>query len=406
MSRPRRVLIFACGNTLSHVAQALAIAEELETHKLETHVAFAPRRVAWAAGFFPRCHSLPELWEASAVPFPCLAWFADSGRVESCLAAQEKLVRELKPGLVIGIFDFLSKAAARDLPFVTVNGGCMLPFYPGVLGCEDTFSNAAQRQWETMDRFWQYAARHLEPALRRRHLPAPERANEMLLGNRNLIYEIEELCGVSPLPENTRAIGPIFWSGWERVSESPPELPADRPTVYLNAGTLSFHQQCLQRLMTEIMKLPVRLLASLGQGVLSPAPLLSPNPYPFVRPFLSPRRATSIADVVVCSGGIGTCYQNLSCRVPSLVVPMHPEQATNGIHLERHGCGRVLVPDLVFLGRPKQYASAIQYEQFRSLLGEMLEKKASFSRTLEAMSERVTAHDAPGSVRQVVEEML
>ena len=398
----RRILIFPAGNTLSHVAQALAIAERLESSGIECHLAAAAARVTWAAQFHPRCHVIPELWEPSGMPFPCLRWFSNRDHVERCLAAQEDLIRRLKPGLVIGIFDFLCRSSAQDIPVVAINGACMLPWFNGVLGFSETDTPLRRQQQQTMERFWEFAARSVASSLQRRHLPVPLRANELLLGHHNVIYELRELCGVPNLPRECHAIGPIFWRGWEQLGEQPPwKKSAGQVIVHICAGSLAIHARVVEHLIAAVEKLGVRVLASTGQTGFSRT-----SAECFSRPMLSPVKAANAADVAVCTGGIGVCYQNLASGVPSLVVPLQPEQATNGIHFQQQGCGRALVPEVVFIGHVRQYADAINYEQFAVVLREMIEQRARFAAPMEEMSRQLHACDALGFISGLVAGLL
>lgn len=402
MTNERRILVFPAGNTLSHVAQALAIAKTLESAGMECHLATAAVRAGWASQFHPRCHSISELWEPSGLPFPCLRWFSNRSHVERCLASQEDLIRRLKPGLVIGIFDFLCRSSARGIPVIAINGACMLPWFKGVLGFFETDTPARQQQKKTMDLFWEYAAQCVAPSLRRRHLDVPARANELLLGDHNFIYEIRELCGVPDLPRECHVIGPIIWPGWEKLGEQPPWDKSDgQITVRVNAGSLAIHVGVLEHLITTMEQMEVRVLASTGQNGFSRA-----NQHCFCRPLLSPARAAKVADVAVCTGGIGACYQNLVYGLPSLVVPLQPEQATNGIHFQQQGCARALAPEVVFIGQVRQYAEAINYDQFVSVLREMIEQRASFAAPLKRMQRHLRACDALEFIGRFVAGLL
>lgn len=402
MLSERRILIFPAGNTLSHVAQALAIAARLERSGRECHLAMAAVRTGWAAPFHPRCHAIPELWEPSGLPFPCLRWFSNRDHIERCLTAQEELIRRIKPALVIGIFDFLCRSSARGIPVLAINGACMLPWFTGVLGFSDTNTLLRRQQQQTLARFWEYAARAVAPSLRRRHLPAPARANELLLGDHNFVYEIRELCGVPNLPDACQAIGPIFWPGWEQLGEAPPwEKSANQPTVHLCAGSLAIHPEVMHRLLAAVEQLGARVQVSTGAAGFSQT-----SERRFCRPFLSPVKAAESADVAVCTGGIGTCYQNLACGVPSLVVPLQPEQATNGLHFQQQGCARTLAPEVVFVGQTRQYTDAINYPGFAAALRDLLEQRASFAAPLERLRQQVATGDALESISRFVSRRL
>jgi UDP-N-acetylglucosamine:LPS N-acetylglucosamine transferase len=64
------------------------------------------------------------------------------------------------------------------------------------------------------------------------------------------------------------------------------------------------------------------------------------------------------AALLVCHGGQMTVFEALEQRVPVLVIPFQPEQAHNGVCLERMGCGRRLAPAVAFKGNADVYEKA------------------------------------------------
>ena len=54
-----------------------------------------------------------------------------------------------------------------------------------------------------------------------------------------------------------------------------------------------------------------------------------------------------------------TVFEALYNKVPVVVMPFQPEQAHNGICLERIGCGRLLVPSKTFVGSSGIYTDAL-----------------------------------------------
>jgi hypothetical protein len=58
-------------------------------------------------------------------------------------------------------------------------------------------------------------------------------------------------------------------------------------------------------------------------------------------------------------------------RIPVFVLPLQPEQAHNGVCLERMGCGRRLVRGVVFTGQADYSAAALLERSVDSLADEM-----------------------------------
>jgi UDP:flavonoid glycosyltransferase YjiC (YdhE family) len=401
MPRRKRILLLPNTNTLSHVARAVACADWLEAAGYETHVGLSERRLAWASTHHRRCHPLRELWETSGVPFPCIGWFSDAPSIERCFQSQEAVLKRVKPDLVVSVFDFISAAVAPPIPRISINGACMLPFYAGVLGFDETPTEARRTQKRILDNFWRYAARSFLAPWRARHLDPRERLNECLLGDVNLLYEIQEIGQLGPLPDHCQWIGPVFWEGWERLGAAIPWSPDDsRPTIYVNSGTLNSGRSATDEIVEACLRAGARVLVSSGAGGATGV-----SDHLYCQPLLPPHAATGLADVVVCTGGAGACYANLRQGVPSLVVPTQPEQVTNGLHLAAAGCGRVLIKNQVFLGHSVVYEKAFDRRRFEDELREMLEGR-SWLNPLKAMRQRLEACDTRGRFLSMVTRLL
>jgi hypothetical protein len=364
----RPILLFPNSNTLSHIARALALAYWLEAEGFECHIGLSNSRKTWATRFWGRCHGLFELWEPSGVPFPCLHWFADPRYVEACVTSQESVIADVKPELVVGIFDFPSALSCGPIPRISINGACMLPAFEGVLGFDETPTPRRDEQQRILSHFWSFAAQSFATALEKRRMPLRRSARELLLGSVNLLYEIEEICGLKHMPPDYHPIGPIAWPGWEELGHKASWHPhAHVPTIYLNAGTLMKDERIMTAILDECLATGSRVLVSSGdQG-----PSWTTERV-FCQPFLAPGWCTNLADVAVCTGGVGSCYTNLAYGVPSLVVPMQPEQATNGLQLQRSGCGAVYRHNVVFIGDSRPYYDNFDRGHFSNLLHRLL----------------------------------
>jgi UDP:flavonoid glycosyltransferase YjiC (YdhE family) len=401
MPRRKRILLLPNTNTLSHAARAFACADWLEAAGYETHVGLSERRLAWASTHHRRCHPLRELWETSGVPFPCIGWFSEAVHIEHCFRSQASVLKHVQPDLVVGIFDFISAAVAPPVPRISINGACMMPFYPGVLGFDEVCTEARRTQQRILDNFWRYGARSFSGPCRARRAEPRERLNECLLGDVNLLYEIEEIGRLSPLPDHCHWIGPIFWEGWERLGAVIPWSREDSlPTIYVNSGTLTKDRWLTDQIIQACLRVGARVLVSSGAEGASVA-----SDRLLCQPFLPPRTATELADAVVCTGGAGACYTHLRQGVPSLVVPTQPEQATNGLNLEAAGCGRVLIKNQVFLGHSVVYEKAFDRGRFEDELRGMVDERAVLG-ALKAMRQRLEACDTRGRFLSVVTRLL
>ena len=63
--------------------------------------------------------------------------------------------------------------------------------------------------------------------------------------------------------------------------------------------------------------------------------------------------------LLICHGGQMTVFDALYHKIPVVVMPFQPEQAHNGVCLERLGCGCRLIPPQPFRQNPRVYTEAL-----------------------------------------------
>ena len=81
-----------------------------------------------------------------------------------------------------------------------------------------------------------------------------------------------------------------------------------------------------------------------------------------------------------------TIFEALSQQVPVLVVPFHPEQAHNGLCVERIKCGRSLLPPTTFKGDLQAYPDAFS--------------RQSNAKIVEAIEQIISDHSIVEGLRQ------
>ncbi len=403
MGRKRRALLFPNTNTLSHFTRALSVAEWLDAHGFEAHIGLSYSRRFWAARFYNRCHRISELWEPSGIPFPCLKWFSNKNHIQKCIESQEVLIREIKPDVIIAVFDFVSAVTSGNIPRISINGYCMLPIYHGVLGFDEQQSPERDEQKRIFENFWSFSAQPFIEPLYARNKPSVKHANELLVGDINCIYEIDAICCPQMERDTYRFVGPIIWDGWDSLGEIPPwRHEPDKLTLYLNFGTLAKDKKMMNMLIRRCVSIGARVLVSSGMKG-----LIETSDTVFCRPFISPRYATEISDIVVCTGGVGSCYSNLLHGIPSLVIPTQPEQATNGLKMQRAGCGRILTHNVIFIGDLQQFNRAFDFAGFCTILNEMVTqvRNNQFTR-LPEIQQIVQQYPTRELIREAVNEVV
>ncbi len=82
-----------------------------------------------------------------------------------------------------------------------------------------------------------------------------------------------------------------------------------------------------------------------------------------------------------------TVFEALQNKVPAVVMPFQPEQAHNGVCLERMGCGTRLIPPRPFQGNPGVYIEALERmsdEEIRSKINGLMRDPMTEKRLSEA----------------------
>ena len=353
-----RFLILPSNNTLSHVVKSLAIRDALHSRGHDAHLAVSAGR----AGFLERLrlgsyHVLPDIQEADGGPSPAFSWFR-AARVERCVRAELDLIRELRPDAVLGVFRFTGRLSATlaEVPYHSLICGSMIPACDEVLGFERDAPQAAHQ--DAALRFFRRAcADRLRPALRALGLADVEDAWQLLLGRSTYLWDFPEF---QPLPANRgwRHVGPVRWGGWPL-----PEADAARlrrlagPIAYVAFGTGGVSPDLLARLVELLWSMNYAVALALGGQALAGAaarallPTDATDQRLAVFDSLPAERVMNQVSLLVCHGGQGLVFEALRHRVPVFVLPLQPEQAQNGRCVERLGCGRRLVRDVVFNGR-------------------------------------------------------
>ncbi|WP_005036017.1 glycosyltransferase [Holophaga foetida] len=350
-----RFLIVPSNNSLSHLGKALALEEALvrRGHKVLVAVgeAHAPRLRAMGR----RAAVLPDIQEADGGGFPTPAWFRNPEHIRACVLAERQLLREFRPDRALGIFRFTLGLSARmeGIPCDSLICACMLPESPEVLGFAAD-EPGLEEQRAMLQTFYRYAGSRLSRSL---GLEPLADIRSLLHGERTFLWDVPEFAPLPELPQVKR-VGPLSWRGWP---PSPLDLEALRkgpePLAVLSFGTCVGSAEVAEQVIGALRRLGYRVLvAAGGQEALLEGP---PDPG-VIRAAMAPmHQILPMASLMVCHGGQMTVFEALGHRVPVLVIPFQPEQAQNGVALERIGCGGRLVPPTPYVFSQGVYLRAL-----------------------------------------------
>jgi UDP:flavonoid glycosyltransferase YjiC (YdhE family) len=345
-----RYLLTPCNNTLSHIAKSLALRHALEARGHEVFLAVSARRTAFLDRIGEgRYVILPDIQEADAAPLPGFSWFRPE-RFEACVHAEVELLRTLRPDAVLGVFRFTGpvSAALAGVPYDSLICGAMTPACAEVLGFAKN-EPGEQEQARALSFFRETCAQRLRPALTRLGLPAIEDIWQLLEGKRTFLWDTPEF---QPLPEQPTYchVGQVLWNNWPHHDVDLQKLDTlGGPIAYVAFGTGSVPAGWLPHLVEALWHIGCSVALGLG-GQQAPDELPVDPARLAVFDFLPVEQVLPRAALVVCHGGQGLIFEALRQHTPVFVLPMQPEQAQNGVCLERIGCGHRLLRGVVFGG--------------------------------------------------------
>lgn len=355
-----KFLLVPENNSLSHVAKCLAIEDGLTSQGHDVLLAVSRKSASFLRGVGRSCAVIPDLQENDGAAFPTVQWFSNPGKIAECIAAEVALIKEYRPDRVLGVFRFTVKAAAAlcGIPYDSLSCGCLLPSHGEVLGFAPG-EEGGDLQGEYLDLFFRYAGDRVSGVLKRLGLAGITDVREMLQGERTFLWDFPEFAPIPHAP-GVHHVGPIAWHSWPHDEGKGTGLfDSARPLAVVSFGTCINSTDAAARL--------VRLLAELGYQVVLAAGGQSEliesaanHPRVTICRFAPLHLLFPHAKLLVCHGGQMTVFEALAHRVPVLVLPLQPEQAHNGVCLERLGTGRRLLRPQIFRGAPRVYTEAFE----------------------------------------------
>jgi UDP:flavonoid glycosyltransferase YjiC (YdhE family) len=398
--RRPRILFVAEAVTLAHVARPLALAGGLDPARYEVVFASEPRfGEPWRArGFEHRpIRSIPpeQFLAALAAGRPVY----DFRTLESYLAEDLDLIRQVEPDVVVGDFRLTLSVGARiaEVPYLAIANAYWSPFadptYPmpefplsrilGVRLATPLFHLARPMAF----------AMHTRPLDRLRKAHGLARLGDDLRrtytdADRTLYADVPELVPTRGLPPDHRYLGPVEWSP---EIEAPPwwdEIPVDRPVIYATTGS-SGRPGLLASVLEALGDLPVTVIAaSAGKAISGRIPSNAR-----VAPYLPGREAAARSSLVICNGGSPTTHQGLGVGTPVLGLAENLDQHLNMRSIVERGAGLLVRSEHA---RPRAIRAAVE-----RLLGE-----PSFRSVARDLAETFARYDPHARFRAVLDEVI
>jgi UDP:flavonoid glycosyltransferase YjiC (YdhE family) len=347
--RRLRVLFVAEAVTLAHVARPFVLAKGLDSSRFEAVLAADPRYQSfWKDLPFALrpIRSIPsERFRAAlAQGRPLYDLATLRGYVQEDLA----VIGETNPDVVVGDFRLSLAVSARvaKIPYLAITNAYWSPYgrqrFPlpelamarhlGLPIARTLFGFArpfafAYHSLPLNGLLKEYGLQSLGFDLRRIYAEA----------DHTLYADVPEMAPTFDRPDNHHYLGPILWSPAVELPDWWQEVPDDRLVVYVNLGS-SGRGELLSVILDALADLPIAVLAAtLGRGLLQPAP-----PKLWLADVLPGDRAAARAGLVICNGGSPSTHQALAAGTPVLGVASNMDQHLNMAGVERLGAGMLV----------------------------------------------------------------
>jgi UDP:flavonoid glycosyltransferase YjiC (YdhE family) len=402
------ILLIPGSNSLSHVAKCAALEAQL-TRRGHTVLIAVTREYTRFLQRLDLAHTiLPDIQESDGGGLPSLAWFRSPDRLASCIQSEIALMKRFQPDRVVGVFRFTLRVSTAFLgvPYDSVACGCMMPDCEETLGFGSNEKDSQEATYQSLylDNFYRFAAKRISVAMGRLGLAAVRDIRQLLDGDRTFLWDYPQFM---PLPGIKRRVhvGPLRWNRWPDLS-APPESFADnhRPTALVSLGTRPAGRR--------VVKKAVRCLLACGYNVLvvcgghkNLMDIMPREPHVRCWEFAPLGHLIHQADLVVCHGGQMTIFEALQHRMPVLVIPSQPEQAHNGVCLERIGCGRRLAPPLAFKGDPRAFTDAFLQQPDADII-ELIQPVSTANEMQDGLKhaqQHLRRYDAPNMIADLME---
>jgi UDP:flavonoid glycosyltransferase YjiC (YdhE family) len=343
----KRILFVSENVTLAQVVRLVTLARGLESAAYEVHFASSEfPELVFAGTDFTR-HEL----ETSSAQQADSALRAGRRLYEKStllryIAAETKLLRAVRPDLVVGDFRWTvpTSAALCGVPSAVLINAYWSPFAPrerfpvpdhpivrflGEALTEQYFPRAVPR-------VFQHFAEPLNAARQKHGLPPVGSLLEVLThGDYTLYPDDPWLTPVDQAPDSHHFIGPVFWQPDVCDDGLPLDDAGGPPLVYVTLGS-SGSAELLPLLIEVLADLPVTaIVATAGRARLSGLPSNV-----VARPFVRGAEVARRARLVISNGGSTTGYQALSQGTPVLGLPSNFDQYLATEVIVRAGAGQ------------------------------------------------------------------
>jgi MGT family glycosyltransferase len=342
-----KILLVPFAPSLAHITRCLSVAESMKARGHDCRFALGSEGegIIRKAGF--TTYLLPDISGEVFRNVKGWGWLSKS-YIRENLSAELNIIDEFRPDLIIYDFRFTTLLAGkiRNIPTVSILHSTALAL---MLEPKSTARKliSSDRKSPAIFRFifpsvftWiiRRPLRYFKPYLKRYRLKKPKTVFNMLMGDLVLVADPAEL--ISPgveLPDNCILAGPLTWSGWENKFTWPE--PTSKPIIYITMGSTVEALPLLHKLLDAVSTLPYNIIVSTGSMKFDYKDKPE-NLHLFS--YVPGKAAATISSLVIYHGGHETLMQVLSAGVPSMVIPVNPDQILVAKQIRELGLGDYL----------------------------------------------------------------
>ncbi|KKR53715.1 MAG: Glycosyl transferase, UDP-glucuronosyltransferase [Parcubacteria group bacterium GW2011_GWA1_40_21] len=210
----------------------------------------------------------------------------------------------------------------------------------------------------------------------------------------SILYIAPEFTNYLPAKKSLpkiECVGPIFWSGFERFGDqSVKNLKPDGKTVYLTFGGTGFDGEKLISLSDAIAKKGYRVLVS--SSIIADVKNFPKHDKLLPFKFVDGKKASEIADLIVCHGGYGTMMQAMLAGKPVVAIPYNFSQLIHSLRFQELGLGKCVskksIRNIVYLianmwERFERNARKVQTQDILNDIEEVMQNYEKYKKRIE-----------------------
>ncbi len=363
-----KFLIVPGNNSLSHIFKCLSVTDGLTARRHKVIIAVCRNRVKFLEHLGYKHHVLPDLQESDGSGLPTIEWFRRPKYIEECIRAEIDLIHKEMPDRILGVFRFTLKLSSRltGVPFDSLICGCMIPDTEEVLGFAKGEPGIEDQKMNLIT-FYRYAGARVSKAISKMGLEKVEDMRHLLVGDRTFLWDFPEFMAVKKRPDLIH-VGPIYSDHMPRDTINVEKLAeAHLPLAVVVFGTCTSERTVAERVTRILVNSGYHAIVAAG-GQKEMLDVLPDHPNVTVSHFAPLDKIFPYTSLVVTHGGQMTVFESLQQKIPVVVMPFQPEQAHNGVCLERIGCGCRLIPPVPFRGDSGVYIDALNRMTDREIM--------------------------------------